>query len=119
MGFCSSVVLPPLCDLVMRSRRLVPYRKRVVGMAEGGVLEIGVGSGVNLPFYTGPVREILALEPNPQLIALAQRSASTWTVPVTWIEGSAETIPLDDESIDTVVTTWTLCTIFPGGRCAQ
>ncbi|HEX2712659.1 MAG TPA: class I SAM-dependent methyltransferase, partial [Candidatus Acidoferrales bacterium] len=110
MAFYSDVVLPRLCDLAMRNRHLVPYRKRVVGSAQGRVLEIGVGSGLNLSFYGAPVREILALEPAPRLIAMAQRSARA-TVPVAFIEASAEAIPLDDETVDTVLTTWTLCTI--------
>lgn len=110
MAFYGDVVLPRLCDLAMRNRHLVPYRKRVVGWAQGRVLELGVGSGLNLPFYGAPVREILALEPAPRLIAMAQRSARA-TVPVIFIEGSAEAIPVDDETVDTVVTTWTLCTI--------
>ncbi len=114
MAFYDDVVLPRLCDLVMRNRQLVPYRQRVVGLAQGRVLEIGAGSGLNLPFYGAPVREVLALEPAPRLIAMAQRSAGV-TVPVTFIEGSAEAIPLDDESVDTVVTTWTLCTIPQAG----
>lgn len=110
MAFYRDVVLPRLCDLAMQNRQLLPYRKRVVGSAQGRVLEIGAGSGLNLPFYGGAVREILALEPAPRLIAMARGSAGA-TVPVTFIEGSAEAIPLDDESVDTVVTTWTLCTI--------
>lgn len=114
MAFYSDVVLPRLCDLAMRNRHLVPYRRRVVGSAQGRVLEIGVGSGLNLPFYGAPVREILALEPSPRLIAMARRSASV-TVPVVFIEGSAEAIPLDGQIVDTVVTTWTLCTIPHAG----
>lgn len=111
MGFYSDVILPKLCHLSMRNRRLTPYRKRVVASAEGRVLEIGIGSGLNLPFYPAAVREILGLEPSPQLVSMAKEAAAASPSPVTVIEGSAESIPLDSESIDTVITTWTLCTI--------
>ncbi|ACP21760.1 probable methyltransferase (plasmid) [Sinorhizobium fredii NGR234] len=109
MGIYSDVILPKLCDLSMRNERLHPYRERVVGAAEGRVLEIGSGSGLNLPFYRS-VREILALEPDPALLAMARRVPHS-EMPVNFIEASAEAIPLEDKSIDTVVTTWTLCTI--------
>ncbi|CAN7568770.1 class I SAM-dependent methyltransferase [Phyllobacterium sp. LjRoot231] len=110
MGFYCEVILPRLCDLAMRNNRLRPYRERVIGAAEGRVLEIGIGSGLNLPLYRPPVTEILALEPAPKLVAIA-RSAPHPGMPVRFIEASAEAIPLDDHSVDTVVTTWTLCTI--------
>ena len=116
MGIYSDVILPKLCDLSMRNVRLHPYRKRVVGAAEGRVLEIGSGSGLNLPFYRRDVREILALEPDPALLAMARRVPHT-EIPVNFMEASSEAIPLDDNSIDTVVTTWTLCTI-PGAAAA-
>jgi ubiquinone/menaquinone biosynthesis C-methylase UbiE len=111
MGFYADVILPKLCNLAMRNRRLVPYRERVVAAAQGRVLEIGIGSGLNLPFYGAAVREVLGLEPAPRLIGMAQRAARAVSIPVSFIEGSAEAIPLDDHSIDCVVTTWTLCTI--------
>lgn len=95
----------------MRNRRLLPYRERVISAAEGRVLEIGIGSGLNLPFYPSRVSEILGLEPAPRLIAMARRASHRSSLPVTFIEGSAEAIPLDRGSVDTVVTTWTLCSI--------
>jgi ubiquinone/menaquinone biosynthesis C-methylase UbiE len=110
MGFYSDVILPRLCDLAMRNKRLVPYRERVIGAAEGRVLEIGIGSGLNLPFYRPPVKQILALEPAPKLVAMARRAPHPG-MPVSFLEASAEAIPLDDCSVDTVVTTWGLCTI--------
>lgn len=111
MGFYQDWALPHLQNLVMRQRQLLPYRARVIGGAEGRVLEIGIGSCLNLPFYSSRVREVIGLEPVPRLVAMARREASGSSLPVTFIEGSAEAIPLDDASIDTVILTWTLCTI--------
>lgn len=111
MGFYSDVILPRLCDLAMRNRQLVPFRERVIGAAEGRVLEIGVGSGTNLPFYRPPVREVLALEPAPRLLAMARSASRVTSMPVKFLEASAEAIPLDEHSVDTIVTTWTLCSI--------
>jgi ubiquinone/menaquinone biosynthesis C-methylase UbiE len=89
----------------------VPYRARVLGAARGRVLEIGAGSGLNLRYYAGATREVIALEPSPRLVAMIRRAARPVALPVELIEGSAEALPLDDRSVDTVVTTWTLCTI--------
>jgi ubiquinone/menaquinone biosynthesis C-methylase UbiE len=111
MGFYTDVILPRLCNLAMRNRRFVPYRERVVAAAEGRVLEIGIGSGLNLPFYRAPVREVLGLDPASGLIAMAQRVSRAVSIPLNFLEGSAEAIPLDDHSIDSIVTAWTLCTI--------
>lgn len=111
MGFYSDIILPRLCDLAMRNRQLVPFRERVIGAAEGRVLEIGVGSGTNLPFYRPPVREVLALEPAPRLLAMARSASRMTSMPVHFLEASAEAIPLDQHSVDTIVTTWTLCSI--------
>jgi ubiquinone/menaquinone biosynthesis C-methylase UbiE len=111
MGFYTDIILPRLCDLAMRNKRLVPFRERVIGAAEGRVLEIGVGSGRNLPFYRPPVQEVLALEPAPRLVIMAQGASRATSMPVSFLHASAEAIPLDDRSVDSVVTTWTLCTI--------
>jgi ubiquinone/menaquinone biosynthesis C-methylase UbiE len=75
------------------------------------VLEIGIGSGLNLPFYSRNVARVIGLEPSPRLLAMARRVERTGNGSVEFIEGSAEAIPLQDASVDTVVTTWTLCSI--------
>src|ERR1051326_2803588 len=95
----------------MRNKMLKRNRRQVIGRAEGRVLEIGAGSGLNLPYYGADVREVLALEPDAKLSAMAAVKAAGLRVPVTFLPANAEAIPLEDASIDTVVTTWTLCTI--------
>src|SRR5207245_7875588 len=100
MGFYSDIILPKLCDLAMRNKHLRPYRERVVGAAEGRVLEIGVGSGANLPFYPTTVKEILALEPAPRLVSMAKSAPRPTDMPVRFLEASAEVIPLEDHSVD-------------------
>lgn len=112
MGIYQEYVLPHVINLAMRKRDLLPYRKRLISAAQGRVLEIGIGSGLNLAFYPTHVSEIVGLEPSPRLMAMAKRAAAERArVPTSFIEGSAEDIPLDARSIDTVVTTWTLCSI--------
>jgi ubiquinone/menaquinone biosynthesis C-methylase UbiE len=119
MGFYQEHVLPRLIHLAMRQRDLAPYRSRVVGAAAGRVLEIGVGSGLNLPLYGAGVEQVIGLDPSPKLLAMASESKRRATAPVELVEGSAESIPLDDKSIDTAVTTWTLCSIPDAPRALR
>ena len=101
----------------MRQSTLVPYRQRIVAQAEGRVLEIGIGSGLNLPFYTPAATSVVGLEPSPKLLSIAKHQDSKPArVRRELVEASAEAIPLEDASVDTVVTTWTLCTIPDVGR---
>lgn len=111
MSFYGTCVVPHLVHLAMRNRRLLPYRQRTISAAEGRVLEIGIGSGLNLPFYAGTVKEVIGLEPASRLLSMARDQSRRVSLPVKFIEGSAEAIPLESSSMDTVVTTWTLCTI--------
>ena len=111
MGFYDNRILPHVINLAMRNRELLPYRERVLSFARGRVLEIGIGSGLNLPFYGTQAEEIIGLDPVARLITMAQGSTERSKTPVTFITGSAEAIPIDEHSIDTVVTTWTLCSI--------
>jgi ubiquinone/menaquinone biosynthesis C-methylase UbiE len=119
MGFYTDVVLPRLCDLAMRNKQLVPFRERVIGAAEGRVLEIGVGSGRNLPFYRAPVSQLLALEPAARLVSMARSASDERRIPVSFVEASAEAIPLDQHSVDTIVSTWTLCSIPQAATALQ
>lgn len=111
MGFYQRYVIPRLTHLAMRNEELLPFRQRVIGAAEGRVLEIGIGSGLNFPLYGAAVTAVIGLEPSSDLLNMARSRAETAAVPITLLDASAETIPLDGGSIDTVVTTWTLCTI--------
>ena len=111
MGFYDDHILPSLINLTMRQKRLAAYRRRVIPNAEGRVLEVGVGSGLNLPFYTEKVQRVIALDPSPTLLSMALKVLPRVKPPVEFVEGSAEAVPLEDASIDAVVTTWTLCSI--------
>ena len=111
MGFYQDQIVPLLINLSMRQKNLAAYRARIIPAAEGRVLEIGIGSGLNLPFYSRNVARVIGLEPSPRLLAMARRVERTGNGSVEFIEGSAEAIPLQDASVDTVVTTWTLCSI--------
>jgi ubiquinone/menaquinone biosynthesis C-methylase UbiE len=111
MGFYQDQIIPLLINWSMRQRNLTAYRSRIIPAAEGRVLEIGIGSGLNLPFYSRNVTHVIGLEPAPKLMAMARRVERTGCESVEFIEGSAEAIPVKDASVDTVVTTWTLCSI--------
>lgn len=111
MSFYQRYVIPRLTHLAMRQKQLLPFRQRVIGAAEGRVLEIGIGSGLNFPLYGGAVTSVIGLEPSSELLGMARPRAEAASAPITLLDASAETIPLDGGSIDTVVTTWTLCTI--------
>jgi ubiquinone/menaquinone biosynthesis C-methylase UbiE len=111
MSFYQRYVVPRLTHLAMRQKQLLPLRQRVIGAAEGRVLEIGIGSGLNFPFYGATVISVIGLEPSPELLRMARPRASNAAATVALLDASAEAIPLDSASIDTVVTTWTLCTI--------
>lgn len=111
MGCYEQHVLPWLIHFAMGSRELSAYRARIVSGATGNVLEIGIGSGRNLPFYDGRVERVVGLDPSPRLLSIARKAAGHARVPVDLIRGSAEAIPLPDRSVDTVVMTWTLCSI--------
>ena len=111
MGFYGNHIVPRLIHLAMRSDLLTPYRRRVLSAASGRVLEIGIGSGVNLPFYRTTVRQIIGIEPSPKLLEMTVQLAKRISMTPELIQGTAESLPLDDRSVDTVVTTWTMCSI--------
>ena len=82
-----------------------------VPAARGVVLEVGVGSGLNLPFYTAEVTKLHAVDTSAELLAMARPKAKGLVFPVEFLQQNAERIPLHDGSVDTVVVTWSLCSI--------
>lgn len=111
MSFYERRVLPRLLDLAMRQRQLGRYRRQIVPQARGRVLEIGIGSGLNLPFYGNAAETILGLDPSAALLSMARRRAGEAGVRTDLLLGSASDIPLEDATLDTVVMTWTLCSL--------
>jgi SAM-dependent methyltransferase len=119
MSFYQHRILPSLLNFVMRQKPLQPFRERVIGRATGDVVELGIGSGLNLPLYGGGVRSVVGIEPSPELLAMAARQIDRAIVPVELLQASAEALPLETGSVDTVVTTWALCTIPDAGKALQ
>jgi ubiquinone/menaquinone biosynthesis C-methylase UbiE len=119
MGFYQDHIVPVLINLAMQRQELVAYRSHVIPAAEGRVLEIGVGSGLNLPFYSRNVERLVGLDPSSKLLSMVRRNLKRNASPIELIEGSAEAIPLQTNSVDTVVITWTLCSIPDADRALR
>src|SRR5580704_15606968 len=111
MGFYERWIVPRLLDLAMRNRVLDPYRQRTIETAQGLVLEVGVGSGLNLPLYGPAVTRVVAIDPSPELLRLTSRRTADVVIPVSLLRASAEHLPLADAVFDAIVMTWTLCSI--------
>ena len=111
MGFYENWVLPRLLDFGMRNQFLDAYRRRAINSARGLVLEIGVGSGLNLSLYGPAVGRVVGLDPSSELLRLARKRATRAVIPVSMVRASAERIPFADAAFDAVVMTWTLCSI--------
>jgi ubiquinone/menaquinone biosynthesis C-methylase UbiE len=111
VSFYDRRILPWLGDLAMRNKELTRFRAKVVPAARGTALEIGVGSGRNLPFYGGEVERLVAVDPSRELLRMAKKRAGGAAFPIQFVEGPGEELPFDDASIDTAVLTFTLCTI--------
>ena len=111
MRFYDRHILPRLIDLAMRNRVLDRYRQRAIAAARGVVLEIGAGSGPNFALYGSAVEIVCAIDPSAELLRLARRRIGDAPVPVSLVRASGENLPFADAVFDTVVTTWTLCSI--------
>lgn len=96
----------------MRNREVARLRAVLVPQARGDVLEVGIGSGLNLPFYSSEVRRVYGVDPSVELQQMARRRAGGVPMEVRFLTQSAEEpLPLPSAGIDTVVLAWTLCSI--------
>jgi ubiquinone/menaquinone biosynthesis C-methylase UbiE len=112
MGFYAKHVLPHLIDLSMRNKDAARLRAAWIPHARGEVLEVGIGSGLNLRYYSPEVRHVYGVDPSLELQRIALRRVADSRIPVEFLSQSAEQpLPLSSASVDTVVVTWTLCSV--------
>ena len=112
MSLYDKYVLPKFLNCACGSKPVEYQRKKVVPNAEGIVLEVGIGSGLNLPFYdNSKVTQIWGLDPSEELSSMAKETAKNLDIDVKFISGGAEDIPLPDNYFDTALVTYTMCTI--------
>jgi ubiquinone/menaquinone biosynthesis C-methylase UbiE len=104
-------VLPTLINFAMSRDDATRLRAAHIPAAAGVVLEVGIGSGLNLGFYTSAVTHLYGVDPSPELLAMAREKAAAASFPVELFNCGADRIPLGDASVDTVVVTWSLCSI--------
>jgi ubiquinone/menaquinone biosynthesis C-methylase UbiE len=112
MGFYNERILPNLIDCTCSTKPIRKLRRTVVPEAAGVVLEVGFGSGVNLPFYDAEkVSRVIGVEPSGGMRVKANRAMTRQAIPVDLLDATGEALPLEDHSVDTVLLTFTLCTI--------
>jgi ubiquinone/menaquinone biosynthesis C-methylase UbiE len=112
MSLYDKYILPKFLNCACGSKPIQYQRKKVVPHAEGIVLEVGIGSGLNLPFYDkSKISQIWGLDPSEELSVMARKTAEEEGLSVNFISSGAEEIPLPDSHFDTVLITYTMCTI--------
>lgn len=111
MGFYWNVVFPRLCDCAMNQPHFAEHRKQLLANVGGEVLEIGVGTGLNLSHYPDRVRKITTVDPNPGMNKLLLNRIKQTGMDADHRILGGEQLPFDDATFDCVVSTWTLCSI--------
>ena len=111
MGFYGDQALPRVLHAVGGVKAVVPLRERVCSGLEGDVVEIGFGSGPNVPFYPSSVRRVAAVEPADVGWKLAAKRLRASSVPVERSGLDGQSLPFDDDNFDTALSTWTMCSI--------
>lgn len=120
MGFYAHHILPRITDLAMRNKESARLRAVWIPRARGEVLEVGIGSGLNLSFYSSEVQRVYGVDPSIELQRKARQRAADSPTKVEFLSQSAEApLPLTRASIDTVVVTWTLCSIPSAAQALQ
>ena len=112
MSFYNKYILPKVLNCACASKPINYQRDKIVPFAEGVVLDIGIGSGLNIPFYNKTkIKQLYGLDPSKELLDIAKSVAKKENLEIEFLECGAESIPLPDKSIDTVLVTYTMCTI--------
>ena len=116
MGLYSRLILPWLCDLTLRSPTVARHRQELLADAGGEILEIGFGTGLNLPYYPQVVRKITAIDPNPGMYRRAKGRIQQSRIEVDERVVGGEQLPFDEAAFDCVVSTFTLCSVEDLGQ---
>jgi ubiquinone/menaquinone biosynthesis C-methylase UbiE len=111
MSFYENRILPHLLNVFMNTKETREERKRSLAGVKGTVLEVGFGSGLNLPYYPGTVTKVVGIDPSHTAAQLARKRIAASSFPVEFVGLSAEKLPVENASFDSVVSTFTLCTI--------
>ncbi|MDA7710019.1 class I SAM-dependent methyltransferase [Gammaproteobacteria bacterium] len=112
MGLYDKYILPKFLNCTCGSKPINYQRQKVVPLAKGKVLDIGIGSGLNIPFYNSDqIDKVIGIDPSHELIELAKELANDSKASIELVIGSAESIPYPDNFFDTVLVTYTMCTI--------
>ncbi len=111
MGFYSQVILPRLLDWAMSDPAFAQYRQAVLANVDGDILEIGFGTGLNLAYYPHNIQNITTIDANSGMNQLAQNRIQASSINVEHQVINGECLPMADQSFDSVVSTWTLCSI--------
>jgi ubiquinone/menaquinone biosynthesis C-methylase UbiE len=112
LGLYDKYILPKFLNCACGSKPINYQRQKVVPLAKGKVLDIGIGSGLNIPFYNSDkIDKVIGIDPSHELIELAKELANDSKASIELVIGSAESIPYPDNFFDTVLVTYTMCTI--------
>ncbi len=111
MGVYEDQVLPRVINVMLGGKEIGELRRRALSGLAGSVVELGFGSGTNVPFYPPSVDRVYAVDPAVVGRKLAAKRLAASRVPVEFVGLDGATIPLDDSSVDAALSTWTLCTI--------